>query len=210
MRAKLVRAPRRGISASLGAESWAFEPSVWPTVLTLAAIGANHLHQQRPRGWLNPEVVCSLEVRRSNVPGAGRGVFSVTSILPGVVIGTYPGRLITQSAYRIKLSRVPSASSFCWNLQDGVHVLDPTDQAGVLCEPLPLWEPTGGVPLLNNLGSKPTTLALINEPGPRGDVNCRVEEEGADVYFLTERGISAGEELYLDYGQNYDRSSYGN
>ena len=55
----------------------------------------------------------------------------------------------------------------------------------------------------------PTTLALLNEPGPGGDVNVGVAVEGADVVFSAERDVRRGEELYLDYGQDYDRSSYG-
>ena len=55
----------------------------------------------------------------------------------------------------------------------------------------------------------PTTLALLNEPGPGGDVNVGVAVEGADVVFSAERDVRRGEELYLDYGQDYDRSGYG-
>ena len=55
----------------------------------------------------------------------------------------------------------------------------------------------------------PTTLALLNEPGPGGDVNVGVAVEGAEVVFSAERDVRRGEELYLDYGQDYDRSGYG-
>ena len=55
----------------------------------------------------------------------------------------------------------------------------------------------------------PTTLALLNEPGPGGDVNVGVAVEGAEVVFSAERAVRRGEELYLDYGQDYDRSGYG-
>ena len=35
------------------------------------------------------------------------------------------------------------------------------------------------------------------------------ETDEDDVYFITERDIQMGEELFLDYGQKYDRSGYG-
>jgi hypothetical protein len=64
-------------------------------------------------------------------------------------------------AYYRKLQAVPHTSEYCWNMGDR-GTLDPTDAAGLLCEPLPL------TPLLPSLTllSVDTTLALINEPAP--------------------------------------------
>ena len=82
-------------------------------------------------------------------------------------------------------------------------MLDPTDGAGKLCEPL-CW--LDAAPWLRSV---PTTLALINEPGVGGDVNVRTDEVEGEVLFVTERDLYQGEELFLDYGLMYDRSSYG-
>jgi hypothetical protein len=78
--------------------------------------------------------------------------------------------------------------------------LDPTDDFGNLTErPYSLW------PL-----SVDTTLARVNEPPLGRSVN--VESETVDghrrVDFFSTRDIMAGEELFIDYGTNYDRSRY--
>jgi len=57
----------------------------------------------------------------------------------------------------------------------------------------------------------PTTLCRINEPPIGYDVNVYTEEnlQTRQVAFVTERPIAAGEEFFIDYGLNYDRSLYG-
>ncbi len=42
--------------------------------------------------------------------------------------------------------------------------------------------------------------------------NCAVEDDAGDsegLVFVAQRDISAGEELLIDYGFDYDRSGYG-
>ena len=70
-------------------------------------------------------------------------------------------------------------------------------------EPLPFLEDAPFLP-----GSVPTLLSLINEPPMGADVNVDTEETGLDMTFFLNRDVVAGEELYIDYGRNYDRSSY--
>lgn len=56
------------------------------------------------------------------------------------------------------------------------------------------------------------TLAFVNEPC-KGGRGCNVTiEDGAgprEVHFAAAVDIAAGEELFVDYGLLYDRSSYG-
>ena len=62
------------------------------------------------------------------------------------------------------------------------------------------------------LGGKNTALCRINEPpiGAGGcNVGARENLDKREVVFTTLRDIFAGEELYLDYGLDYDRSGYG-
>eukprot|EP00965_Chrysotila_dentata_P230764 6197974-Pleurochrysis_carterae.AAC.1 len=199
-----VRSPRAGQRSSgvRMASSWITEPSITPTLVTIAAVGAYKVYEKRPRGWLEPSI--ELEAGPSTVPGAGRGVFTKTELPPGCVIGSYPGRLRTQAEYQYKLSQFPETSSYCWTMPTG-FVLDPTNGTGILCEPLRLVD---GLPL--DFGSVQTTLALINEPPVGRDTNLEIDEVACpgEVLFLTWRGVMAGEELFIDYGQNYDRSSY--
>ena len=147
-----------------------------------------------------------LVARPSTVPGAGRGLYAGVPIAGGSALGTYPGRVLSMPAYLRKLARTPRAAEYCWQLSDGRQVLDPTDASGKLLEPIPLFEP---LPRLLPSLAVPTTLALINEPPPGADVNIDTFEQGAELTFVTNRDIREGEELFLDYGQTYDRSSYG-
>jgi hypothetical protein len=160
------------------------------------------LSNQRPRGWLTPGL--PLVVKPSGMPGAGRGLFAGTDMPAGSILGAYAGRVIRRDVYQRKLLLAPSAAEYCWQLSSCDAVLDPTDRQGKLCEPLPLneelpaWLP----------GTVPTTLALINEPAPGWDVNVDTFERGWELTFALNRDVLAGEELFLDYGPMYDRSSY--
>lgn len=55
------------------------------------------------------------------------------------------------------------------------------------------------------------TLSYANEP-PRGagGTNVFVEDgsEPTELLFVANRDIVAGEEIFIDYGVTYDRSSY--
>ena len=58
----------------------------------------------------------------------------------------------------------------------------------------------------------PTLLARINEP-PLGGGGCNIcsseNLETREVTFALSRDVYEGEELFMDYGLTYDRSSYG-
>lgn len=171
--------------------------------VAVAAYGGSILFPQAiGRGQLDGSV--PLRIGPSLVPGAGRGVFAAADIPAFQTLGSYPGRLISGVQYEQKRLAVPATSSYCWVLEDGMGVLDPTDAQGTLLEPLPRVE-VGGF----SLGAIPTTLALINEPSLGLDVNVATEQRGSTMIFATGRDISSGEELFLDYGPLYDRSGYG-
>ena len=187
---------RRGSASALEAPSYGTQ-----VVGGLLALAAVQLAERWPRGYLSAGA--ALEVRESSVAGAGRGVFCASPLAANTILGSYPGRQLSVRAYKRKLESVPAASGYCWTSQDRLRVLDPTDGAGKLCEPL-CW--LDAAPWLRSV---PTTLALINEPGVGGDVNVRTYEVEGEVLFVTERDLYQGEELFLDYGLMYDRSSYG-
>ena len=178
-----------------------FSPATFATAL--AATAAVRIYERRPRGFLNPSI--RLLVQKSQVPGGGLGVYVEDTLPAGTQLGAYPGRLLYMAEYTRKLAVHPHASTYCWKLQDDNGVLDPTDAQGNLYDAVPLIE---GVEL-GAPWAVPTTLARINEPPPRGDVNVETLEEGDTLTFFLRRDCRAGEELYLDYGMDYDRSMYG-
>lgn len=186
-----LRPRARGVAALEG-------PSAASFAFAFAVVGAWRGYEQRSRGWLEAGV--PLQIGPSCVPGGGRGVYAAADVSARTSLGAYPGRLLPYDAYHAKCARAPNTGNYCWMLAEGV--LDPTGDDGVLLEPLPLL---GTLPI----GSIPTTLSLINEPPPGCDVNIMTEERGDGVLlFSTARDVAAGEELYLDYGVNYDRSHY--
>jgi SET domain-containing protein len=57
------------------------------------------------------------------------------------------------------------------------------------------------------------TLSLVNEPPKNASlgINVCVEDDPNDpdgLIFVADREIMAGEELFIDYGRDYDRSGY--
>jgi len=183
--------------------SSAADAALW--VAVAAYSGSIFTSEYLARGWLNPNV--HLRVGPSSVAGAGRGVFAAANLPAATILGHYPGMLLSPMRYEQKRLACPAAASYCWLLDDS-RALDPTDARGVLLEPLPRCS-LGGGRADSLLGTVPTTLALINEPGVGLDVNVVSEQRGSTLLFGTARDIVDGEELFLDYGPLYDRSTYG-
>lgn len=97
-----------------------------------------------------------------------------------------------------KVAQHPDAQQYVFNTQNG-WFLDPTNAKGKPREGK-LW------------GLVDTTLAFVNEPPPGMTTNVEIRDGRTplDVLFIASRCISAKEELLVDYGSLYDRSSYGN
>ena len=145
----------------------------------------------------------SLQILPSLIPNAGFGLFSSTLIPKDHLLGTYNGRLTsihTFCRYKKKLPTNPG--QYSWVFDDG-NLLDPTDFLGVLQDKVP-----SAIPFI--LSSAQTTTCYINEPCLGSDCNVYVEVDDSTykVEFRTSRVIDPGEELFVDYGQHYDRTNY--
>lgn len=141
------------------------------------------------------------QVRQSSVEG--RGVFAVQPIAEGTVIGAYPGRPRSAPQMAAKCEAAPGARSYAFRTRSGM-LLDPTDFAG-----RPSNAPAPGLPW----PPAACTLAYVNEP-PRGagGTNVTVEDDPRDsdgLLCVAARDVHSGEEIYMDYGPIYDRTSYG-
>lgn len=169
----------------------------------------------RPRGCL-AILENSLLVQPSRV--AGLGLFAARFLPKGTVLGTYPGVLRpAQAFYDGKCRQFPAAVYYSWRFNDNRYVIDPTDSRGEIQNVC--YGGTSGVPLSNTAFrtvfrflSVNTALCRINEP-PIGAGGCNVsarETPGKrEVVFTLVQDVYEGQELYLDYGLDYDRSSYG-
>lgn len=140
-----------------------------------------------------------LDIRKSTVPNAGRGLFATVDLRAGTLLGTYPGvvHLSPQKWAETKGLRCPSAHLNVWTLGSGI-LLDPSNDNGEVCDVL-MWGPF----------SVDTRLTRINEPAPGTDqVNVAIEESADDAFFILDRDVVAGDELFIDYGNNYRRDGY--
>eukprot|EP00891_Asterochloris_glomerata_P000570 jgi/Astpho2/570/Aster-04425 len=151
----------------------------------------------RPRGWCSKDLV---QVKDSYV--AGKGVFACKDIPKGTRIGAYPGRPRSVPQILIKAETAPAAKGFVFHTSTG-QLLDPTDSTGS-----PSERPQPGMPWLWSVDH---TLAFVNEPPPGRSTNVEVGRGNSklDLPFIASRDIEKGEELFIDYGGQYDRTSYG-
>lgn len=143
----------------------------------------------------------SLQVRPSSVQG--RGVFAAADIEEGTILGAYPGIPRPATDMSAKCAMAPLARYYCFRNKRGL-LLDPTDWTGA-----PAPRPQPGLPWF----PVDVTLSCINEPPKRSPgVNVTVEDDPKDdegLIFVAAAPIRAGSELFVDYGLDYDRSSYG-
>ena len=116
-----------------------------------------------------------------------------------------------------KCRRYPQAVGYSWRFTDNKFVIDPTDSRGEIRDIC-----LGGsseVPFSNVIFASllrfwgvSTALCRINEPpiGAGGcNVSARENREKREVVFELIQDVVSGQELYLDYGLDYDRSRYG-
>jgi hypothetical protein len=191
------------------------ESDLW--IIRLASGAATYLgfvaYSDRPQGKLlvNPE---SLEIKESQVPGAGLGLYLKETLPKNTVLGTYPGVVIPLVQNLDKLRQYPQCEGYVWRFSDNNFIIDPTNAVGDTD-----FNVGGGNPsmlLSQQLFSLlpflqvPTTLCRINEPPKGRDVNVVTNEDipSRSVTFSLERDVYAGEELFIDYGLSYDRSMY--
>jgi len=210
-----VRASRRPRPPSM-----AFLDPVVASASAAATVGAMYAWEVRPTGEVLVEA--ALQVRASNLPGAGLGLFAREDIPSATLLGTYSGKVWQGREWlRFKGATLPEvlaeltgaepsppkmqaqelARAYVWRLQNGC-IIDPTDNQGLLLESGVSW-------LLPGIGGVPVLFSRINEPGRGLDTNVVTEEVGNELRIYAERDIGKGEELYIDYGTFYDRSSYG-
>ena len=152
----------------------------------------------RPRGWSRTDLI---EVRDSQVQG--KGIFAKENIPENTTLGAYPGRPCTAAEMLTKCETAPLARYYCFRNKNG-YFLDPTDWTGAPCK-----TPVPGLPWL----PIDCSLSYANEPPKNSSgVNVTVEDDPKDeqgLIFVSICGIPAGAEIFVDYGLDYDRSSYG-
>lgn len=139
-----------------------------------------------------------LQVALSKV--AGQGLFATRHIPKGTAIGAYPGVPRKAASMLHKAEVAPNSKRYVFQSSDNVW-LDPTDKDGLLTSKL--------CPSFLGLRCD-VSMAYMNEPPLSCGVNVEIVDgvDSLDLLFVSTCDISAGTELFLDYGRTYDRSSY--
>jgi SET domain-containing protein len=124
----------------------------------------------------DPNVVLGprLIVKKSRIPGAGRGLFARKLIPSGSRIGYYNGVIVSRAESSMSgFDRTYLIEDLEGNLHDG-----------------------------RQMGNK---MRWINDPRSRFLINCEfrmVDTKKIAVYAV--RDIKEGEEILIDYGENYE------
>lgn len=123
-----------------------------------------------------------LEIRASQIPHAGNGVYTTVAIPAGAYLGAYGGEFITDEEYQRR------ANANRWQYMMGL---------------LDCAKPhTGGITTID--GIKGNVFTRMNY-APAEFQNVKFEKicEPPFVKIVALRDIAAGEELWVDYGPNY-------
>lgn len=128
------------------------------------------------------------EIRKSDIPGAGLGLFALQDIKEGEMIGEYGGSLVTEDNY-------------------------PVDDRYVAFLPECALKKPGPYGYVDGMKSEAHVTRINFAPrringrethlqNAAYAYNCRPPY----MYFYATRDIKKGEEIYADYGSNYDYS----
>ena len=121
-----------------------------------------------------------IEIKKSNIPGAGKGVFATKLIPKGSVMGYYKGKLYTQEQYE-KL-----------NNKDYIFELKFRNQ------------PNFYIDASNSKYSNWTRYVNgARKKSQKDMINTDTYQQCFNIYFEAIKDIHPGEELIISYGRHY-------
>ncbi|KAJ2014224.1 hypothetical protein GGI03_002142 [Coemansia sp. RSA 2337] len=135
-----------------------------------------------------------VEVKPSSIPNAGNGLFAVCDLPGGIPLGFYFGVPMTEDEFDSLKEKVGLASHY--SIMYRKTVLDATDKDG-----MPYTDPDG--PLY-------CPFHFMNEDreGQRYNITFLEGVKVNQIICLTSRAIKRGEELFVSYGDEVDRSHW--
>ncbi|KAJ2481561.1 hypothetical protein IWW56_001680 [Coemansia sp. RSA 2131] len=147
-----------------------------------------------PKSW--HDVV---EVRESTIPNAGNGLFAKRDLPAGIPLGFYFGVPMTEDEFDSLKESVGLASHY--SIMYRKTVLDATDDAG-----MPYTDPDGPLYCPFHFMNE----ARVDNAGSAARCNITFLEgvKVNQIICLTARAIEQGEELFVSYGDEVDRSHW--
>ncbi|KAJ3044467.1 hypothetical protein HDV00_001894 [Rhizophlyctis rosea] len=129
-----------------------------------------------------------VEVRKSTISGAGRGLFAKRHLFPETILGFYFGVPMTEDDFDSSKDRVGVASQYSHRYRR--TILDATDDNG---------QPFYNHPRLF------CPFHFMNEDSTRANMGFLEGAKVNQVICYTLREIQPGEELFANYGKDVDR-----
>ncbi len=136
-----------------------------------------------PREVPHPELV---EIRTSNIPGAGKGLFAKVDIAVDTYLGDYTGAYLTED----EADELPGfESAYLFQIPACVDTK---------------YDNIAGDPehYVSKVNYAPSTINGVETELQNVDFKLLCEKPYVRLYSI--RDVDAGEELYSDYGGNYD------
>jgi len=152
--------------------------------------------------WISSKLhVPGLETRRSGIPGAGDGLFTTRALRKNTLLGFYDGRVLTQN----ELDRIyPGDSVAAYGANTGVFARDGTELY------IDAKDPERGNLLRYINDSRDASRNNCDFfQSNNGDLTDRDDDLKRAVGVKLLRDVAAGEELFLDYGEEYWKSTTG-
>ncbi|KAI7824526.1 hypothetical protein BX661DRAFT_124236, partial [Kickxella alabastrina] len=142
-----------------------------------------------PKSWRD-----IVEVKPSSIPGAGNGLFAIRNLPGGIPLGFYFGVPMTEDEFDSLKENVGMASHY--SIMYRKTVLDATDE--------------NGLPYTDPLGALYCPFHFMNEDreGNRDNIVFLEGIKVNQIICLTSRQIKVGEELFVSYGSEVDRSHW--
>ena len=118
-----------------------------------------------------------LEIKTSNIPGAGKGLFTKVFIAKGTPIVEYKGTVTTWDVVKDD-----PTNAYIYFVKPN-HVIDARDHPKMMAR------------YVNDAKGLVRTKARTN--------NAQFKNEGLRVYIIATKDIQPGEEIFVEYGRKY-------
>lgn len=126
------------------------------------------------------------ELKESNIPNAGKGIFTKENLPKDRRLGIYTGKFLNLD----EVKKIQHDLLYTWQLSDNDG------------------NPIGYISA-DKLSKGGNFLRYINCPRNKEEENCYAVQEGQNIVYYTLRPIKAGDELFVWYGPEYGKELIG-